>query len=231
MMSLSNASITSKSISVTTYSSTTTRLKLKTEFSFHKTHIFYSLFPKGSIMVACVICPHNNNYRITILRHRLLCPSIKSFFSAPTAYACNSRYGCVAVAHKWSFPHMEHFIRPIIHADKVVQCTASGHNQPLSRKGEGVHFIQDREPCLQHAKASFNHHSQWQMPIIEQLLWGSRLPVRTPKLLGMVACRLMWGEECNAYCVPRVNEVVQSCDKSNNHWQLMLPNTTIFKWQ
>ena len=84
MMSLPNASVTSKSISVITYSSTTTRLKLKTEFSFHKTHIFYSLYPKSLIMVVCVICPHSSSYRITILQHRLLCPSIKSFFSAPT---------------------------------------------------------------------------------------------------------------------------------------------------
>ena len=100
MMLLPNASITSKSSFVTTYSSTKTRLKLKTDFLFRNIHIFYSLFPKSSIMVACVICPHSNNYRITILRHRLLCLSIKRFFSAPTAYACNSRYGCVAVAHK-----------------------------------------------------------------------------------------------------------------------------------
>ena len=191
MMLLPNASITSKSSFVTTYSSTKTRLKLKTDFLFRNIHIFYSLFPKSSIMVAYVICPHSSSYRIMILWQSSLCSSIKSFFSAPTAYACSSRYGCVTVTHKWSFPHMEHFIRSVIHADKVVQCTASGHNQPLSREGEGVHFIQDWEPHLQHAKASFNHHPQWRMPIIEQLLWGSRLPIRTLKLLGMVACGLV----------------------------------------
>ena len=105
---------------------------------------------------------------------------------------------------------MEHFIRPVIHADKVVQCTASNHNQPLSRDREGVHSSQDREPRLQHAKASFNYHSQRGMPIIEQLLWGTRLPVCISKLLGTVVCGLVWGEECTAYYVPRVNEVVQS---------------------
>ena len=124
---------------------------------------------------------------------------------------------------------MEHFIHPVIHADKVVQCTASSHNQPLSRQAEWVHSSQDREPRLQHAKASFNYHPQWGMPIIEQLLWGTRLPVRTSKLLGMVACGLVWGEECTAYCVLRVNEVVRSCNTSDNHCQLMLPNTAIFK--
>ena len=53
-----------------------------------------------------------------------------------------------------------HFIRPVIHADKVVQCTASGHNQQLSREGEGVHFIEDWEPHLQYVKASFNYYLQ-----------------------------------------------------------------------
>ena len=182
-------------------------------------------------MAACVIYAHSSNYCITILRHYSLCPRIKSFFSALTAYVCSSCWVCIAVTHKWSFLHMEHFIRPIIHADKVVQCTVSSHNQQLSRDREGVHSSQDREPCLQHAKASFNHHPQWGMPIIEQLLWGTRLSVRTPKLLGMVACGLVWGEECTAYCVPWVNEVVWSCNTSDNHCQLMLPNTTIFKWQ
>ena len=112
--------------------------------------------------------------------------------------------------HKWSFPHMEHFIHPIILADKVVQCTTSNHNQSLSRDRERVHSSQDWEPRLQHTKVSFNYHPQWGMPIIEQLLWGTRLPVRTSKLLGMVVCGLVCGEECTAYCVPRVNEVVQS---------------------
>ena len=67
MMLLPNASITSKSSFVTTYSSTKTRLKLKTDFLFRNIHIFYSLFPKSSIMVAYVICPHSSSYRIMIL--------------------------------------------------------------------------------------------------------------------------------------------------------------------
>ena len=159
MMSLPNASITSIYFCHNIFFNKT-RLKLKTEFEYCNIHIFYSLFPKSSITVACVICPHSNSYRIMILLHCSLCPSIKSFFNAPTAYACSSRYGCVTVTHKLSFPHMEHFIRLVIHVDKVVQCTISGYNQPLSRKGEGVHFIQDWEPRLQHTKASFNHHPQ-----------------------------------------------------------------------
>ena len=61
MMSLPNASITSIYF-CHTYSSTKTRLKLKTEFEYCNIHIFCSLFPKSLITIACVIFLHSSSY-------------------------------------------------------------------------------------------------------------------------------------------------------------------------